>query len=108
MKRFLTCLIIALAFAFTSAAQSTTNIGQIFGGKYASDPKVSETVMSGSHGWLKKNKINHLCTFKAPASKYVNILEPLVLKDGKKAIGLHRRDSAQLRGRGNHQLGLQD
>ena len=91
MKRYLTAVMIILTTSILAAAQTPLQISQIFNGTYASDPAVTETMMSGNHDFLKRHKLSLFTTFKGPASKYAQIVEPLVLKDGANAIGRNIR-----------------
>ncbi len=83
----LTMIVATLA----AAAQSGLQINQIFGGKYVSDPSVTETIMSGEQRFLRANYLSNLATFKGEAKTYAPIIQPLVLADGAQAIGRNVR-----------------
>lgn len=87
MKRFSIFLISLLFVSIGMFAQKGLNIDRIFGGKYVSDPQVSETLITGDHRLLHKRNLTTLATFSGPSDKYAAILQPLVLKDGQKATG---------------------
>lgn len=74
-----------------ASAQVPLKIAQIFNGKYASDPAVTETMISGNHEFLSKHRLSMFATFKGPADKYASIVEPLVLSDGAKPLGRNIR-----------------
>lgn len=87
MKRLLTTLLLVICVATFASAQTGLEINKIFNGKYASDPNVSETMMSGEHRYLKSHRLTVLATFKGPAARYAEIVEPKVMADGDKAVG---------------------
>ncbi len=91
MKHFLITLWLLMAFALSGAAQTGLNIDKIFGGKYVSDPEVTETLISGNHHYLRDNSLVTLATFKGPAAKYVPIITPLVTSDAHRATGRNVR-----------------
>lgn len=91
MKRSFTTLLLSIIVAIAASAQSGLYVNQIFGEKYASDPSVAVTMMSGEHRYLKKHSLSVFITFSGPAKTYASILEPLVLSDGKKALGKNVR-----------------
>lgn len=87
MKRYLIIAIICICAAVSASAQQDLQINQIFGGKYAGDPSVTETMMSGNQKFLRYNHLNNFATFKGDAKTYAKIIQPLVLADGNQAIG---------------------
>lgn len=91
MKRSFIALMLLLTFTAVASAQTGLNINKIFGGKYVSDPKVTETLMSGKHRFLRENDLTMFATFKGPAATYASIIEPLVLADGAKSVGKNVR-----------------
>lgn len=91
MKHLLISLWLFTAIAFSGAVQTGLNIDKIFGGKYVSDPQVSETLMSGNHRYLRENSLTTLATFKGPAPSYVPTITPLVLADAHRATGRNVR-----------------
>lgn len=91
MKRHLTVIMLLITASLLASAQTTLQITQIFNGKYASDPSVTETMMSGRHEFLRKHRLSMFATFKGPAEKYASIVEPLVLSDGAKPLGRNVR-----------------
>lgn len=91
IKRLLLTAMLLIASVLTAMAQSGLNINEIFNGKYASDPKVTETIISGKHKFLKAHDLTVLATFKGPASTYRQLAERLVLADGAQAIGKNIR-----------------
>ncbi|MCM1077830.1 MAG: DUF6108 family protein [Bacteroides sp.] len=91
MKRLLTIMFALLALPIAVCAQSGLEINRIFGGKYSSDPTVTETLMSGRQSFLRDHKLTTFATFKGNAEKYVPIIQPLVLADGSHATGRNVR-----------------
>ncbi len=91
IKRLLLTPLLLIAFVLTAAAQKGLNINEIFNGKYASDPKVTETIISGTHKFLKSHDLTVLATFKGPAATYQQLVERLVLADSAQAIGKNVR-----------------
>lgn len=87
MRRLSLFLISLLIASLGMCAQNGLNINKVFGGKYVTDPQVSETVMTGDHRLLRKRNLTTLATFSGPYDKYASILQPLVLKDGQNAKG---------------------
>lgn len=88
MKRLFVQLIMLLMSAIMPVmAQTNLNISKILDGKHASDPSVTETMISGSHPSLRKKKISVLHTFRAPAEDFAERLAPLVLADGAASTG---------------------
>lgn len=85
MKRILSILIVLLTVGVSSLAQTGLKIDKMFGGKYVSDPHVSEVVMNGSQQYLRKYHLNSLAIFTGPAETYASTLQRLVLADGAKA-----------------------
>ncbi len=77
--------------AAMARAQTGLAINSIFGGRYATDPKVTESIMSGNQKFLKQNHLTVLATFKAPASEYAEFVERAVSADAAKAIGKNVR-----------------
>lgn len=91
MRQFILIVVVLVSCAFSSSAQSGLKIENIFNGKYSSDPKVTETLMSGQNKFLKSHKLSVFATFKGPASTYQSKIEPLVISDGAGAIGKNVR-----------------
>ncbi|MCM1355146.1 MAG: DUF6108 family protein [Staphylococcus sp.] len=91
MKRLLSLLLIFISLSLGVSAQTGLEINQIFGGKYVSDPSVTETLMNGNQKFLTKHNLNTLATFRGNSQTYGPILQPLVLADGSKAIGRNVR-----------------
>lgn len=91
MKRILLITITLIAAVLSASAQSDLQIGRVFGGKYGSDPSVTETMMSGEQRFLRSNRLANFATFKGDAKTYAPIIQPLVLADGAKAIGRNVR-----------------
>lgn len=91
MKRSLITFMLMLTVTAMAFAQQNLEINKIFNGKYAGDPKVTETMISGSHQFLKSHKLETISTFKGPAAKYASTVEPLVLADGAKSVGRNIR-----------------
>ncbi|MBD5387656.1 hypothetical protein HDR70_07215 [bacterium] len=87
MKRLLFIFFIMVSTVMVMNAQSGLEINSIFNGRYATDPNVTETIISGKNKFLKKHKLNVLATFKGPASSYRSIVERMVLADASKSIG---------------------
>lgn len=85
MKRLLSILFAIAAMALPSAAQQNLEIGKLFGGKYISDPSVSEVVINGEQRFLTRHNLTALATFRGAAATYAPIAQPLVLADGKQA-----------------------
>lgn len=82
MKRIVILMIALMAIGIGASAQSGLEIEKIFGGKYISDPTVTETMMSGDQAFLRSHKLNTFATFKGRSDKYVPIIQPLVVADG--------------------------
>lgn len=78
-------MIAMIAVGLGASAQSGLEINKIFGGKYSTDPTVTETLMSGDQKFLREHKLNTFATFKGKANKYVPIIQPLVVADGSHA-----------------------
>lgn len=91
MKRSLITFMLMITVTAMAFAQQNLEINKIFNGKYAGDPKVTETMISGSHHFLKSHKLETFSTFKGPATKYAATVEPLVLADGSKSLGRNIR-----------------
>lgn len=91
MKRILLITLTLLGAILSVSAQSDLQIGRVFGGKYGSDPSVTETMMSGDQRFLRSNRLANFATFKGDAKTYAPIIQPLVLADGAKAIGRNVR-----------------
>lgn len=92
MRRILLLLFLWCGIWLTSAAQTGLFIENMLNGKYASDPKVTETFMSGGgNKFLKKNHLTSFATFRGPATKYGEIAERWLLKDAEKANGKNVR-----------------
>lgn len=71
-----------MAIGIGASAQTGLEINKIFGGKYISDPTVTETLMSGDQAFLRTHRLNTFATFKGRSDKYVPIIQPLVVADG--------------------------
>ncbi|MDE5961260.1 MAG: hypothetical protein K2H08_06050, partial [Duncaniella sp.] len=80
-----------LALRLCATAQSGLEISRIFGGKYSSDPTVTETIMSGDQNFLRSHKLSTFATFKGNAEKYEPIIQPLVSADGAHATARNVR-----------------
>lgn len=80
-----------LALRLCATAQSGLEINKVFGGKYSSDPTVTETMMSGNQNFLRSHKLTTFATFKGSAEKYVPIIQPLVVADGTHATARNVR-----------------
>lgn len=91
MKRPLFLFMAALAVHLCPLAQTGLEINRIFGGHYANDTTVTETLMSGNQHFLRHLGLTTLATFKGNPKTYVPIIQPLVLADGAKAIGKNLR-----------------
>jgi len=91
MKRSFIAFMLLITFSAVASAQTGLNINKVFGGKYASDPMVTETLISGKHRFLRDHELTILATFKGPSVSYAPIVEPLVLADGAKALGRNVR-----------------
>lgn len=85
MKRILSTMLAILAVSLCAVAQSGLEINKIFGGKYSSDPNVTETVISGNQAFLQSRKLRTFATFKGDAQTYARIIRPLVMADGSHA-----------------------
>lgn len=91
MKRSFIAFMLLLTLSAVASAQTGLNINRIFGGKYATDPRVTETLISGKHRFLRDHDLTMFATFKGPASTYASKIEPMVLSDGAKAVGKNVR-----------------
>lgn len=91
MKRSLFALMLLLTVSAIASAQTGLEINEIFNGKYAGDPKVTQTMISGTNKFLKAHDLTVFATFKGPASKYAPIIEPMILADGAKSVGRNIR-----------------
>lgn len=91
MKRIFLIMSILLTTALVSQAQQGLKINQIFGGRYVSDPSVTETMLSGEQRFLRSHKLTTFATFKGDAKTYASIIQPLVLADGAHAKGRNVR-----------------
>lgn len=91
MKRLLLIMSILIAATLGADAQTGLQINRIFGGKYISDPSVTETLMSGNQRALRNRKLTTFATFKGNAEKYAPIIQPLVLADGAHATARNVR-----------------
>lgn len=91
MKRLLATLIVMLGIIAGASAQKGLEINKVFGGKYVSDPSVTETLMSGEQKFLRSHRLTTLATFRGASKTYAPILQPLVLADGNNAIGRNVR-----------------
>ena len=87
MKRLLVLTITMLAISLCGSAQIGLEINKLFGGKYSSDPTVTETIMSGDQRYLRSHHLSTFATFKGSAQKYEDIVLPLVKADGADATG---------------------
>lgn len=85
MKR-LTLLTLALISAVALFAQADgLKIAQLFGGKYVSNPNVSQTILSGENAFLSRYNLTSFATFRGPAETFAKVVAPLVIADGAKA-----------------------
>lgn len=84
-------MIAMLAIRLCATAQSGLEINKIFGGKYSTDPTVTETMMSGDQTFLRTHRLSTFATFKGSAEKYVPIIQPLVVADGSHATARNVR-----------------
>lgn len=91
MKRLLTTLLLLLSLWAGASAQKGLEINKVFGGKYVSDPSVTETLMSGEQRFLRSRGLTTLATFRGDSKTYAPILQPLVLTDGSHATGRNIR-----------------
>ncbi len=91
MKRFIFIAIFMLLAVSRMIAQEDLRVNGIFGGKYAGDPSVTETMISGEQRFLKNNRLTNFATFKGDAKTYAPLIQPLVLADGASAIGRNVR-----------------
>ncbi len=91
MKHFLSLLIIMIWSFVPASAQTGLEINSIFNGRYASDPNVTEAIISGKNKFLQDHKLSVLATFKGPAATYRPTIEKMVLADAAKAIGKNVR-----------------
>ena len=82
MKRLFIIMAALLALRLCATAQSGLEISRLFGGKYSSDPTVTETMMSGDQNFLRSHKLSTFATFKGNAEKYEPIVQTLVVADG--------------------------
>ncbi|MBD5305366.1 MAG: hypothetical protein HDS12_03650 [Bacteroides sp.] len=84
-------LILTIIFAFSGGnliyAQNGLEINSILNGRFSTDPKVTETYLSGNNKFLKSHNLTVFATLKAPASTYRQTVEKAVLRDGTSAIG---------------------
>lgn len=92
MKGIIRLLILLAVFTWGNAsAQTGMHINNVLGGKYVSDPSVTEVMMSGEQSFLKAHGLSNLATFRGDSETYAPILQPLVLADGAKSIGRNVR-----------------
>ena len=92
MKHLLVILIAIVGMWLQAEAQTGLNIEKMLGGKYASDPNVTETFISGNRNkFLDKHHLRLFATFKGPADKYEATAEELVKKDAAAAVGKNVR-----------------
>lgn len=84
MKRLLIILIAFAALHNVAVAQSI--LKEIFGGKYSSDPNVTETFITGDQPFLRSHRLTTFATFKGDPRTYAPIIEPKVVADGANAI----------------------
>lgn len=84
-------MIALTAIRLGAYAQSGLEIDRIFGGKYSADPTVTETMMSGDQSFLRSHQLSTFATFKGDATKYVPIIQPLVMADGAHATARNVR-----------------
>ena len=75
---------------WNASAQTGMHINNVLGGKYVSDPSVTEVIMSGEQKFVKAHGLSNLATF-GDWRPYAPILQPLVLADGAKSIGRNVR-----------------
>ena len=87
MGRIIIALFMAIFCSVGASAQAGLEINKIFGGKYSSDPTVTETLISDNGSFLTRNQLRLMASFKAPASRYASMIQKLVEKDGAGAIG---------------------
>lgn len=85
MKRNLLLLFMMLTVGICATAQTGLEINKMFGGKYVSDPQVSEVMMNGSQQYLRRYHLKSLAIFSGPAETYASTAQKLVLADGSKA-----------------------
>lgn len=87
MKRLILILLLTIVTTSGAVAQTGLRISRVFGGRYADDAGVTETMMSGTSKFLKSHKLEVLASFRGPSETYAPIISPLVLADGKRAKG---------------------
>ena len=91
MKRLLSTIVLFVGICLVAHAQQGLEINKLFGGKYISDPSVSEVVLSGDQPFLTKKHLSAMSTFRGDAKTYAPIIESLVLDDGKDATARNVR-----------------
>ncbi|MDE6430072.1 MAG: hypothetical protein K2K65_02760 [Duncaniella sp.] len=84
MKRLLIIILTLLALPAELYSQSVMK--EIFGGKYSSDPNVTETLITGQQPFLSSHRLTTLATFRGDPQTYESIIEPIVAADGANAI----------------------
>lgn len=87
LNRLVLVIILMISGVSVAGAQSGLEIDKIFNGAFSSDPRVTETFMSGNNKFLKAHKLTVFATLKAPAATYQPRVEKLVLADGSRATG---------------------
>lgn len=87
MNRFFFILLFLIPISVGVSAQTKLEIDNLFTEHYASDPQVTETILSGNNKFLKRHNLTVFSTFKGPASKYQQTVERMVLSDARSATG---------------------
>lgn len=87
MTRFLFTLILLISATLPVSAQSGLNVNKIFSGRYSTDPRVTETVISGNSNYLKKNHLSVFTSFRGPSAVYAAEIQKYVTADGSTAVG---------------------
>lgn len=87
MTRFLLTIVLFIGSTLPISAQSGLIINKIFNGRYSTDPRVTETVISGNSNYLKKNKLSVFASFRGPSAVYAAEIQKCVLSDGASAVG---------------------
>lgn len=91
MKRLFIIMLTLMTLPLIASAQSALEINQIFGGKYSSDPSVSEIIITGDSKFLKQKRLVNFATFRGKSEKFAPIIQPLVLADASRAIARNLR-----------------
>lgn len=84
-------ILLTILVCGNASAQTGMHINNVLGGKYVSDPSVTEVIMSGEQKFVKAHGLSNLATFRGDSETYAPILQPLVLADGAKSIGRNVR-----------------